>query len=67
MNQDQGSDKVYSIFIVIVYSVFIIEMAVILMNLMIGLAISNIQVSSKNKALNLLVYSPVNVSLFNLS
>ena len=30
---------------VALYSVFIIEMAVILMNLMIGLAISNIQVN----------------------
>jgi hypothetical protein len=44
MNQDDDSGKVYSIFIVVIYSMFIIEMAIILMNLMIGLAISNIQV-----------------------
>jgi hypothetical protein len=37
----EGSGKIW---IVLLYCYFIIEMAVILMNLMIGLAISNIQV-----------------------
>ena len=45
---DQEQDRLYNFFILILYCYFIIEMCIILMNLTIGIAISNIQDLRKN-------------------
>ena len=45
---DVEQDRIYNFFILILYCYFIIEMCIILMNLTIGIAISNIQDLRKN-------------------